>query len=95
MLTGAQTGGQATAVHDYLLPCEAVFAAHASGGAITDEVEKLRDAYFERWFLTFSSVLGPVPEAADRHEPPPPEEADRMAARRFGLYFALCEDLES
>jgi exodeoxyribonuclease V gamma subunit len=95
MLTGARDpAGAPTGVHPYLLPCEAVFAAgpEGDGRALVEEVEKLRDHYFEQPFLTFSSVLGPVPEAVERHDPPPPEEARRMAEARFGLYFELLEE---
>jgi exodeoxyribonuclease V gamma subunit len=94
MLAGARdSGGAATGVHPYLLPCEAVFNARRSERPVDEEVEKLRDAYLEKPFtLYFSSVTGPVPEAVERHEPPPPAEAARMAEARFGLYFELLEE---
>jgi exodeoxyribonuclease V gamma subunit len=91
MLTGARdAGGRPTGVHDYLLPCEAVFEAAARPGRdVVEEVERLRDTYFELPARPFSSVMGPVPEAAERHQPPPPAEAARMVQARFGLYFEL------
>jgi hypothetical protein len=93
MLTGARdASGAATGVHPYLLPCEAVFDARIHGGEVVAEVEKLRDAYFEKPFLlTFSSVTGPVPEAVERHEPPTAEAAAAMVEARFGLFFELCD----
>ena len=81
-----------TGVHPYLLPCEAVFEAQAGRGTIVELVEDLRDKYFERPTATFSSVQGPVPEAADRHDPPPLEEAERLARARFDLFFELWEE---
>jgi hypothetical protein len=91
MLAGARdAAGAPTGVHDYLLPCEAVFDARRSGRGIVEEVEKLRDLYFERPLLVpLSSVVGPVPEAAERHEPP--ADAEEMARGRFGLFFELLE----
>ena len=97
MLTGAlDAGGRPTGVHDYLLPCEAILktGANAAGQAIVEEIERLRDNYFEQSFLTFSSVQGPVPEAIERHDPPPAALALLMATRRFGLYFDLIEAKE-
>jgi hypothetical protein len=93
MLTGARdAAGRPTGVHDYLLPFEAVMAADRSGRAVVEEIERLRDNYFEKSWLVFSSVLGPVPEAAERHDPPPSEEVDRLVAERFGLYFELLDE---
>jgi exodeoxyribonuclease V gamma subunit len=93
MLTGARdAGGRPTGVHDYLLPCEAVFDARRRNRDVVEEVERMRDAYFEKPFLVFSSVSGPVPEAAERHHPPPPAEAARMVSARFGLFFELAEE---
>ena len=92
MVTGARdAAGRPTGVHDYLLPFEAVMSADKSGRSVADEVQRLRDNYFEKSWLAFSSVRGPVPEAAERHEPPPAEEAERMSGERFGLYFELLE----
>jgi exodeoxyribonuclease V gamma subunit len=98
MLGGARDGnGQLTGVHPYLLPCEAVFnlkGARAEGKrTLVEEIEKLRDDYLEKGnLLAFSSVNGPVPEAVERHDPPPLDEAERMVDERFGLYFALLEE---
>ncbi|HEY0712098.1 MAG TPA: hypothetical protein VGF45_05455, partial [Polyangia bacterium] len=93
LVAGATTlSGWASGLHPYLLPSEAVFAARTAGTSVVDEVEKLRDYYFEMPWKTFSSVQGPVPQAADRHDPPPLEEAERMMETRFGLYFDLLED---
>jgi exodeoxyribonuclease V gamma subunit len=93
LVAGASTlSGWASGLHPYLLPCEAVFTARTAGTSVVDEVEKLRDYYFEMPWKTFSSVQGPVPQAADRHDPPPLEEAERMMETRFGLYFDLLEE---
>jgi hypothetical protein len=95
LLAGATTvAGWASGLHPYLLPCEAIFEAHNKRTSIVDEVEKLRDHYFERSWLTFSSVNGPVPQAVERHEPPSEQEARRMAESRFGLYFDLLAPTE-
>ncbi len=92
MLTGDPDGdGRPTGIHAYLLPCEAVFGARGKR-SVAEEVERLRDLHFEMAWKTFSSVHGPVPDAVDRHEPPAVEDAERMAASRFGLYFELHED---
>ncbi|HEY0709464.1 MAG TPA: hypothetical protein VGG33_21825, partial [Polyangia bacterium] len=93
LIAGATTlSGWASGLHPYLLPCEAVFAARTGGTSVVDEVEKLRDYYFEMPWKTFSSVQGPVPQAVDRHDPPPLEDAERMMESRFGLYFDLLEE---
>jgi exodeoxyribonuclease V gamma subunit len=93
MITGARdAAGRPTGVHDYLLPFEGVMDADKSGRPVAEEVERLRDAYFEKPnLLGFSTVWGPVPEAVERHDPPPQAEAERMVAERFGLYFELLE----
>jgi hypothetical protein len=98
MVTGARdSAGQPTGVHPYLLPCEGVFNARTRRGAgtLVEEIEKLRDAYLELPFKTFSSVTGPVPEAVERHDPPDAADAGRMAASRFDLYFDLWEEKPS
>jgi exodeoxyribonuclease V gamma subunit len=71
-------------VHDYCLPCEAVFAhAYEPNRAIGEIVEDLRG----RRDASFSSRFGPVPRGQDR--PAPDEQAaQRMIERRFGLFFA-------
>ena len=97
MLAGARDGnGQSTGVHPYLLPCEAIFNVRGGTGnlkrSLVEEIQKLRDDYLEKGsLLSFSSVNGPVPEAVERHEPPPAEQVERMADERFGLYFELLE----
>ena len=92
MLTGAaDAAGRPTGVHPYLLPCEAVFKARTGQKTLVEAVEDMRDLYFERPWLTFSSVHGPVPEAVERHDPPAPAEARKMADHRFGLFFDLLE----
>jgi exodeoxyribonuclease V gamma subunit len=92
LLTGARDGaGAPTGVHPYLLPCEAVFRARKAGSSIPDEVQSLRDVYLER-SVAFSSVTGPVPEAVERHDPPPADVAQQMADARFGLFFDLLEE---
>ena len=93
LLAGApDAAGRPTGVHDYLLPCEAVFDARRAQRPVAGEVEKLRDNYFEKPWVVFSSVLGPVPEAAERHDPPAGARAEEMVAARFGLYFQLREE---
>ena len=88
LVAGATTAaGWASGLHPYLLPCEAVFAARNNGSAIVDEVEKLRDHYLEKSWLSFSTVNGPVPQAVERHDPPGADEAERLAHERFGLFF--------
>jgi hypothetical protein len=47
--------------------------------------------YLER-SVAFSSVTGPVPEAVERHDPPPADVAQQMADARFGLFFDLLEE---
>ncbi len=69
-------------VHDYLLPCEAVFAAHADPEAsLAEAVAKLTGPWARS-----SSTYGPV-RGADQYPPPGEEEGRKMIERRFGLYF--------
>jgi exodeoxyribonuclease V gamma subunit len=71
-------------VHDYCLPCEAVFAhsLEPTRGVreVVDELRAKRD-------VSFSSKYGPVPRGNER---PAPDEAParEMIRRRFGLFFA-------
>jgi exodeoxyribonuclease V gamma subunit len=97
LLTGAgDAAGTPTGVHPYLLPCEAVFAARERDKDLVQEIERLRDNYLEKpYLLGFSSVYGPVPEAVERHEPPPAAEARRLADARFGMFFDLLEEVAS
>ncbi len=75
-------------VHDYFLPCEAVFSwkKHADRGdevGIRESVLLLRD---DNW-THFASEYGPIPDPKDC--PVPSEEAaQEMVARRFGRFFA-------
>jgi hypothetical protein len=95
LVTGARdAAGLPTGVHPYLLPCEAVFSARDRNKDLVEEIERLRDNYLEKpSLLRFSTVDGPVPEAVERHEPPPAPEARRLAESRFGLYFDLLEEV--
>jgi hypothetical protein len=83
--------GVPTGVHAYLFPCEAVLAARrkAPAAPVAESVEQLRDAWFERPMTPVSTQYGPVPDAIERHDPPPAAEAEAMAARRFDLFFEL------
>lgn len=97
MLAGVpDAAGRPTGLHPYLLPCEAVFEARKLGSrtqtTISDAVEKIRDNYFEKPFLKFSSLYGPVPQAVERHDPPAAREAEAMAHARFDLFFALAAE---
>ncbi len=70
-------------VHDYLLPCEAVFSSRRNASSVREEVDQLVRA--DR--ATFSSDYGPVPRS--RIYPAPEEsEAQAMIDRRFGLFFS-------
>lgn len=71
-------------VHAYLLPCEAVLKWRKSGGSLADIVDGMRDGVP---FQKFSSLYGPVRNPT-RYGPPPDDEAQAMAERRFGPYFA-------
>jgi len=69
-------------VHDYLLPCEAVFEARLSKEPvpIEEKIEAMRSP-----FKSCSSKYGPVRGVL---EFPPPRDAEEIVARRFGPYFA-------
>jgi exodeoxyribonuclease V gamma subunit len=79
-------------VHPYFLPCEAVFhrkkqEAKNEPGSVRASVLMLRDDNWTR----FASDSGPVPDA--REYPVPAErDAEQMALRRFGAYFACVAD---
>jgi hypothetical protein len=94
MLAGTRdAAGRFTGVHDYLMPIEAVISARSKGRPVADEVEQLRDNFLEKpEFNSFSSANGPVPEAVERHDPPAPEEGERMMAERYDLYFELLDE---
>jgi exodeoxyribonuclease V gamma subunit len=83
--------GKPTGLHAYVLPCEAVFAGRRDGIPITQAAEQVRDKRGETGRGNFSTLYGPIPDAAWRWDPPPTEEAARMAEARFGLFFQLLE----
>jgi exodeoxyribonuclease V gamma subunit len=85
--------GVPTGVHPYLLPCEAIFEARRGKKTLLEAIEDRRELYLER-NRTFSSVYGPVPQAVERHEPPPAPIAEAMMEARFGLLFELLQDPE-
>ena len=69
-------------VHDYLLPCEAVFELAADPNAqVAEIVEKLCEGRG-----SFSSCFGPVPQPRT-YPPPSEEEAREIIEKRFGLYL--------
>ena len=79
-----------TGVHPYLLPHEAMFAGpRAATRRLIEAIEDLRETYLDRPTAGFSSVYGPVPQAVERHGPPPAAAADQMMRSRFGLLFEL------
>lgn len=73
-------------VHDYLLPVEAIFRARELSLPISETVEQMKhDAYFRD---RLGSNYGPVPDPFE-YAPPSAAEAEALADRRFGLYWAL------
>jgi exodeoxyribonuclease V gamma subunit len=75
-------------VHDYLLPCEAVFTwrkrqAKGEAMSVAGAVRLLRDDGWTR----LSSDRGPVPDAR-RYPVPFDERADEIVSRRFAPFFA-------
>jgi len=92
LLTGVRDAkGSPTGVHAYLLPHEAVFASQREGSAIRDEIIELCGVHETR-AASFSSLQGPVPRVLARYAPPTEEDAQRMVADRFGLFFELAEE---
>jgi hypothetical protein len=73
------------------LPHEAVFASQREGSAIRDEIIELCGVHETR-AASFSSLQGPVPRVLARYAPPTEEDAQRMVADRFGLFFELAEE---
>jgi exodeoxyribonuclease V gamma subunit len=67
--------------HDYLLPCEAVFAYLEKGRSIEESVEEMKEDDRK----PCSSRYGPVPDF-ERYNPPDKDEAQAMIERRFGLF---------
>lgn len=73
-------------VHDYLLPVEAIFWARDRGVPIGEAIEQMRhDPYYRD---RLGSNLGPVPDPFE-YAGPSANEAEALADRRFGLYWAL------
>jgi hypothetical protein len=90
MLTGALgPSGEPTGLHPYVLPCEAVFHARRTGILPWDQAASLCQQYREGGTSGFSTLRGPIRDAAARWNPPSAEIAARMAASRFGLFFEL------
>lgn len=83
--------------HAYLLPCEAAYLEYRSrraggavdGGELCSRVKEMAG----KDFSTFSSLWGPVP-FPHLYDPPPAEEAARMADRRFEPFFGDIINLE-
>lgn len=78
-------------VHDYLLPCEAVFAVYRSSQGRLPLDPRLVAAEASRRIaadrMACSSRWGPVPDPG-RYPPPAPERLAEILARRFGPIFA-------
>ena len=79
-------------VHAYLMPCEGVFTAkrkQLKGRALTvrEAVMMLRDD----GFTSLSSDRGPIP-GLDARRYPVPLDADSVAAKRFGPFFASFQE---
>jgi hypothetical protein len=73
-----------TGVHDYLLPCEAVFAQNVRGTDLDDAVDTLLSTPRRK----FSSSYGPVKEL-ERFDVPTAAVASGMVGVRFQPYFGL------
>ena len=90
MLTGTLgPAGEPTGLHDYVLPCEAVFHARRKGTLPGDEAADLCRRHREGGRIHFSTAYGTIRDAVERWNPPSTEAAARMAALRFGLFFEL------
>ncbi|HXU61581.1 MAG TPA: exodeoxyribonuclease V subunit gamma [Polyangia bacterium] len=77
-------------VHAYFLPCEGVFHRkknEGKPGSVRASILFLRDDNWTR----FASDSGPVPDPRD-YPVPDEKDAEQMAARRFGAYFACIAD---
>jgi len=83
----ALTADLLSGAHDYLLPCEAVFAAQKSGESISRQVEKL----LENDRARCSSRYGPI-RNLERYPPLPDDQANELVARRFGPFFARASE---
>jgi len=79
---GVLVGDLLGSIHDYLLPCEAVFEARLSKApaALEEKIDAFRSP-----FKPCSSRYGPVRGVVDF---PAPARAEELAERRFGPYFA-------
>ncbi len=87
---GALGGELVQKVHAYFLPCEGVFHRkknEGKPGSVRGSILFLRDDNWTR----FASDSGPVPDPRD-YPVPDEHEAEQMAARRFGPYFACIAD---
>jgi exodeoxyribonuclease V gamma subunit len=92
LLTGMlDLAGEPTGLHAYLLPCEAVFRARRYGTSVADEVGRLCEEGAANERVHFSTLHGPIRDAAARWNPASAEIAARMAAERFGLFFELLQ----
>jgi hypothetical protein len=90
MLTGTlDRAGAPTGLHDYVLPCEAVFRARRKGSLPGDEAVSLCQQYRDGGRVSLSTMYGTIRDAVERWDPPSSEAAARMAVNRFGLYFEL------
>jgi exodeoxyribonuclease V gamma subunit len=70
-------------VHEYLMPCEAVFSHEkAPGTSIADHVETLREGFRE-----YSSQRGPV-RHVDRFDPLPDAQAQAIYERRWQPFLS-------
>jgi exodeoxyribonuclease V gamma subunit len=79
------------AVHPYFFPCEAVLGWRKKKEPrpeLTTYIHTLRDA---DWKTHFTSDWGPIPHAS-RYPLPSDDEAMRLLAARFDLYFDTIEE---
>lgn len=84
LLTGdLDARGEATGVHPYLLPHEAILESHRKGTRVGDEIAALCAAS-EGERGGFSSLRGPVPAVLARYAAPPEPNIAAMVNRRFG-----------
>jgi hypothetical protein len=74
-------------VHDYLLPCDAVFELEVSGEGELDKTKLA--SVLEKTSAKIESTAsrwGPVAHPED-YQPPDPDQAAEMIRKRFWLYF--------
>lgn len=91
LLSGSLDEGNATGVHPYLLPHEAVLASRERGTTVSDEIAEL-STKVECDRGRFSSLLGPVPAVLARYAALPEDRAQVLVNRRFGLLFELARN---